>query len=49
MEAVSSIVRVSRALRAWAEQPEVRAALLALQEWATVDSRLQEHRERWEQ
>ena len=49
MEAVSPIVRVSRALRAWAEQPEVRAALLAFQEWATVDSRLQEHRERWEQ
>ncbi len=49
MEAASPVVRVIGALRAWAEQPEVRAALLALREWATVDSRLQEHRARWEQ
>ena len=49
MEAGSPIVRVIGALRAWAEQPEVHAALCALREWATVDSRLQEHREQWEQ
>lgn len=34
-----------------AVSPVVRVieALRALREWATVDSRLQEHRERWEQ
>ena len=34
--------------RAWAERPEVRATLLAIREWATVDVRLQEYRRRWE-
>ena len=49
MEAVSPVVRAIGVLRAWAEQPQVRAVLLAIHEWATVDSRLQGHRERWEQ
>ena len=49
MEAVSPVVRVVGALQAWAEQPKVRTALLAIHELATVDSRLQGYRERWEQ
>ena len=49
MEAVSPVVRAIGVLRAWAEQSQVHAVLLAIYEWATVDSRLQAHRERWEQ
>lgn len=49
IEAVSPVVRVMEALRAWSERPEARAAMLEFREWATVDSRLQQHRERWEQ
>ena len=49
METMSPVVRVIEALRLWAERPEGRAAMLAFREWATVDIRLQEHRERWEQ
>ena len=45
----SPVVRPFEALCAWAEQPEGRAVLLAIQEWATVDCRLQEHRRRWQQ
>ena len=33
---------------AWAARPDVQATLRALHHWATVDSRLQAHRERWE-
>ena len=47
--AESPVVRAFEALCAWAEQPEGRAVLLAIHEWATVDCRLQEHRRRWEQ
>lgn len=49
VEAMSPVVRALEALRAWAAQPEGRAVLLAVHEWATVDCRLQEHRRRWKQ
>ena len=45
----SPVVRAIEALCAWAMQPEGREVMLAIHEWATVDSRLQEHRKRWEQ
>ena len=41
-------MRAIEALLAWAKRPKIRAGLLAIHEWATVDNRLQEHRERWE-
>ena len=44
-----SVVRVTEALYTWAERPEVRKGLIAVCEWATVDSRLQGYRERWAQ
>ena len=43
------IVRAIEALRAWCELADVRTALLAMHEWATVDSCLQGYRERWQQ
>ena len=49
IEAVRPLVRVIEALRAWSEQTEVRAVLLAFNEWGTVDSRLEGYRERWSQ
>ena len=42
-------MRVTEALYTWAERPEVRKGLIAVCEWATVDSRLQGYRERWAQ
>ena len=36
------------AFRAWANRPEVHAALLAMREWALADDHLQEYRRRWE-
>ena len=49
IEAVRPLVRVIEALRVWSEQTEVRAVLLAFNEWGTVDSRLEGYRERWSQ
>ena len=48
LPAVRTLSEALDNFRAWAERPEVRATLLALREWATVDVRLQEYRQRWE-